>query len=112
MTPTIFHQDWLISRFEDDPLGNIKNNHIYVMVTKDGVVVKRIINNITTRGVVTCHSDALGNPSFDIDMQDILQVYSVEAKISFNLTNLNASIIQRLDFVESELSELRKTVEK
>ncbi len=113
MQPTIFHQDWLISKFEDNPVKNIKDNHIYVVVSKDGVIVKRIINQLKTKGILVCQSDNLiGNDPFTLEANEILQIYRVEARLSLNLNNLNASISQRLSNIEYELLELRKMVKK
>jgi len=113
MQPTIFHHDWLISRFEDNPIKNIKDNHVYVVVSKEGVIVKRIINQLKSKALIICQSDNfIGNPSFFVEATEILQIYRVEAKLSFDLNNLNASISQRLNNIESELIELRKTFQK
>jgi phage repressor protein C with HTH and peptisase S24 domain len=113
MQPTILHQDWLISRFEDNPVKNIKDNHIYVVVSKDGIIVKRVVNQLKAKGLLVCQSDNLiGNPPFIIEANEILQVYKAEAKLSFNLDNLNATLSQRLTNIEYELLELRKTIEK
>ena len=113
MHPTILHQDWLISRFEDNPVKNIKDNHIYVVVSKDGIIVKRVVNQLKAKGLLVCQSDnSIGNPPFIIEANEILQVYKAEAKLSFNLDNLNATISHRLTNIEYELLELRKTIEK
>ncbi len=113
MQPTILHQDWLISRFEDNPIKNIKDNHVYVVVSKEGVIVKRLLNQMKVKGILVCQSDNLiGNDPFIIEANEILQIYKVEARLSLNLNNLNATITQRLSNIEYELLELRKMVKK
>ena len=113
MHPTIFHQDWVICRFEDDPLHNIKDGYVYVVVTKDGVLVKRCLNRLEKRGKLVIQSDnSIGYPIDEIDASDILQIYKAEAKLSFNLGNLNATVHQRLNNIEIELLEIRKEFEK
>ena len=113
MHPTIYHQDWIISRFEDHPAVNMKDGYVYVIVSKSGVVVKRCLNRIKQRGMIVCQSDnSIGNPTYEVEIEDILQVYRAEAKLSFNLGNLNADMYKRLNNIEIEIADLRKIIEK
>ena len=113
MHPTIYHQDWIISRFDDQPAENMKDGYVYVIVSKSGVVIKRCLNRIKQRGMIVCQSDnSIGNPTYEIEIEDILQVYRAEAKLSFNLGNLNADLYKRLNNIEIEVSDLRKQIEK
>ena len=113
MHPTIYHQDWIISRFEDHPSENMKDGYVYVIVSRSGVVIKRCLNRIKKRGMIVCQSDnSIGNPTYEIEIEDILQVYRAEAKLSFNLGNLNADIFKRLNNIEIEVTDLRKQIEK
>ena len=113
MHPTIYHQDWIISRFEDHPAENMKDGYVYVIVSKAGVVIKRCLNRIKKRGMIVCQSDnSIGNPTYEIEIEDILQIYRAEAKLSFNLGNLNADMYKRLNNIEIEVADLRKQIEK
>jgi|GEM_PF-470949 len=112
MHPTIFHQDWVICRFEDDPVNSIKDGYIYLIVTNDGVIIKRCLNRLPGQGMLICQSDnSIGNPTFEVSGEDIQQVYKAIAKISFNLSNLNDSLYQRLNNIEFEVTELRKEID-
>ncbi len=84
MEPTLFEGDKVICSFLEPNLweSSIKNNYVYIVVTRGDVVVKRVTNNLKESKQMTLHSD---NPTYDdyvIEGNDIREIWYVRAKIS------------------------------
>ena len=64
MTPEIHDGDMVVGKHIES-ISEIKNGNRYVLVTTDGVCVKRCYNHVETRGIVLIESD---NPDFRPDI--------------------------------------------
>ncbi|QTE35991.1 hypothetical protein J3L18_23035 [Mucilaginibacter gossypii] len=59
---------------------HLKSFQDYVIVHKDTILVKRIINHDTINGIITCNSlnpDKIRHPDFDLDLNDCLQILNI-----------------------------------
>src|SRR5690606_11354077 len=66
-----------------DKLADLKDGLTYVVVSKnDGIVYKRVFNEIEENGVLTCRSDNPTYPAFEVPAQDILEIWKGVAHIS------------------------------
>lgn len=108
MHPTVYNHDWLFCKFLEDPMNNIREGYIHVLLTKDGVVVKRLLNRIKERGTVVCQSDNMQYPSYEEKLDNILQIWKVEAKLSFILRNEGADLNSRLNTLEGDMVEIKR----
>lgn len=93
----------------------IKDGECYIVVSKnDGIVYKRLINSIDDKSSIELNSD---NPSFDsyqVDIEDILEVWKAKAYLSFDLPDkadgqLSVNeLSQMMSQLKSEVDHLKK----
>jgi len=86
MIPTFHESDIIVSRFVDN-LTDIRDDRVHVIVTKrDGVVVKRVFNRVTSDGKVILNSDnqrhAGEYPPIVVDPEEILEIWYAVAYMS------------------------------
>ncbi len=112
MHPTIYHHDWLIAEFLENPIDNIREGYVHVVVTKDGVVVKRVLNRLDKRNKLVLQSDNEQYPTYEEDLSNVLQVYKVQAKLSFVLRNENSDVRKDINSIKAELFDLRTQMKK
>lgn len=84
MYPTFRPNDIVIAAFVEPRYWEqaIKNQQLYIIVTREEVIIKRIHNRIRNEKVIECISD---NPEFDsytININDILEVWKVRMKMT------------------------------
>lgn len=84
MEPTLFEGDKVVCSFiEKDAIANtLRDNYVYVIVTKNDVLVKRIINKIHDSGCIEVFSDNDFYKPYPIPVEDIEEVWFVKVKIS------------------------------
>lgn len=81
MEPILKSKDIVVCEYVEH-YGDIRNNDIYVIVTHDGILVKRLINNIENAGAIIAISE---NPSYSpiaIAAGDILEIWRYERHIT------------------------------
>jgi hypothetical protein len=78
----IFHEgDWVVGSHVEDA-SQIKNNDIYIIVTRDGICIKRVVNEVDRRGVLIINSE---NPAYTPDVifaEDVLEMWAFELKMT------------------------------
>jgi hypothetical protein len=87
MEPTFRSGDIVIASFIEPRYWDqaIKNHQLFILVTSEEVVIKRLINKIKSDKLIECQSD---NPLFDtygIDASQILEVWKVRMKMTTSL---------------------------
>ena len=60
----------------------MKDNYVYVIVTRGDVVVKRITNNLKANNQLILHSDNNFYEDYTVNLGDIREIWYVRAKIS------------------------------
>lgn len=81
MEPTFHEGDWVVGAHVEEA-ADIKNNDIYIIVTRDGICIKRVVNEVDRRGVLIINSD---NPAYTPDVifaEDILEMWAFELKLT------------------------------
>ncbi|MDM1093391.1 XRE family transcriptional regulator [Myroides odoratimimus] len=108
MFPTLHDHSFVVGQFVENWIEDIKDDRIYVIVSKeDGVVVKRVLNRIVKYSNLYCKSDNRKEyPSFQVDVQDIKEVWHVKMALLIDLPN-PADLYDRINEVESEIVYLR-----
>jgi hypothetical protein len=59
---------------------HLKNFQDYIIVHRDTILVKRILDHDTEKGIITCHSlnpDKKRHPDFDLNLDDCLQILNI-----------------------------------
>jgi phage repressor protein C with HTH and peptisase S24 domain len=109
MEPTLFEGDKVICSFLEPSLWEsaIKDNYVYVFVTKSDVIVRRVKNKTSEKTSFLLVSDNTFYDSFEISWPEINEIWYVRAKLSpflpapSNLKNL----------LRNEIDELKKTIQ-
>jgi phage repressor protein C with HTH and peptisase S24 domain len=108
MEPTLFEGDKVICSYLEPTLweSSIKNNYVYVIVTRGDILVKRLTNNIKKDKNLKLISDNNYYEPFDMHISDVREVWYVRAKISPFLPS--PQNIQNM--LHEEVKELRATI--
>ena len=108
MEPTLFEGDKVICSYLD-PLhweSGVKDNNVYVIVTRGDVLVKRILNHLKAGNIFLVHSDNEFYGPYSIPKEDVREIWYVRAKLSPFLPSPNN--IQNI--VRTEVKELKSTI--
>lgn len=110
MEPTLFEGDKVICSYLEPTLWetSIKDNYVYVVVTRGDVLVKRLTNKIKSDKQLTLISDNAYYEPFDISIGDVREIWYVRAKISPFLPS--PQNIQNM--LMEEVKELRNTIKE
>lgn len=124
MEPTLFEGDKVVCSYLEPTLweNSLKNNYVYVIVTRGDVVVKRVTNLLKKEQQIKLHSDNEFYEDYRLNVGEINEIWYVRAKISpflpspHNLQNLMRNEVRELKGVinnQSRLIEnLNSTIEK
>jgi phage repressor protein C with HTH and peptisase S24 domain len=106
MEPSIYSGDKLICQNVEQQywMNSIKNNYVYVIVSNEGVIVKRVINQLATTRSLSLISDNSFYTSTEILASDIREVWIVTSKISSFMQSPN-NIKNGLDKVVDNLKD-------
>lgn len=104
MIPTLHHHSIVVGQFVEDWINDIKDNRIYILVTKEhGVVVKRCLNRIEKYGTLYCKSDNRKEfPSFSLETPYISEIWEVKMALLHDLSD-PADLHDKMNDLESEL---------
>ena len=110
MEPTLFEGDKVVCSFVEPNLweGALKNNYVYVVVTRADVLVKRLVNNIRTDRTIELFSDNDFYKAFALPIGDVRELWYARVKISPFLPSPQ----KILEMTYSELKELRQTMQE
>lgn len=99
MSPTIEENDTLICSYLEPNLWDtgIRDHHVYVLVTRTDVVVKRIVNNLRRHKHLELHSDNESFQMYRLNGNDIREIWMVRSRLnrfSHSSTGFNHSQYQ------------------
>jgi len=104
MEPNLYDGDWLFCSFLER-LDWLRLNRIYVVVSKSGIVVKRVVNYDKEKEVLTLRSDNSQYPDFDMAMNEVMQLWYVEKALTgkFPIPDNITEKIQKLEILINQL---------
>lgn len=110
MEPTLFEGDKVVCSYLEPSLweSSVKDNYVYVVVTKGDVLVKRIENQMKQNKSLLLISDNAYYEPFHMKISDIKEIWYVRAKISPFLPS--PSNIKSM--LRGEIDDLRKTIQQ
>lgn len=110
MEPSLFEGDKVVCSYVEPTLweSTIKNNHVYVIVTRGDIVVKRVVNKLRDEKHLELHSDNTFYEMYKMNVGEIREVWLVRTKISPFLP----SFPQNRNHLYEELNELKKTIQE
>lgn len=84
MEPTIYSGEKIICSFQEPDYwqNSIKDNLVYVVVSKDDVLVKRVVNKIKDGQALELYSDNQFYDPYPMPIEDVKEVWLVHTKIS------------------------------
>ena len=101
---------YIISSFVLD-WYNVKNDHLYIIVSKsEGIVFKRILNELAS-GKFILKSDNKLYPPFEIPAEEVIEIWKAEGITSFGFDashDLPFNLQSTLTGIQSSLEELKK----
>lgn len=110
MFPTLEDEDILIcSKLESIYYAHtVKDNKVYVVVTKDEVLVKRVLNKIHTNSILILNSDNPDYKTKNMRMEKVIEIWKIEGVIKTNLPKAPesiSSIEKKLDILMQEMKK-------
>jgi phage repressor protein C with HTH and peptisase S24 domain len=104
MLPTLHHHSIVVGQFVENWKTDIKDNRIYILVTKDhGIVVKRCLNRLEKYGSIYCKSDNRKEfPSFQLESNDISEIWEVKTALLYDLPD-PAALHDKVNDLEADL---------
>jgi len=116
MEPTLFSGEQLVCNFiePDNWFGGIRNDYVYVVVSHDSVLVKRVVNNLKKNGTLILKSDNTFYTPYEIELKDILEVWMVNVKISPFMpspSNIRNSFQTEVDLLKTTISDQTKLIQ-
>lgn len=117
MAETLYPEDWVICAYVDLSQGlrsfnSIKEGYIYVIITEEAVLVKRLLNRVQERGKIVIMSDNEAYATREVDVEDIKELWYVKAKLSFHFPNTRYNTLRKVSNLEADLIHLQERVKK
>lgn len=84
MEPSLYGGDKVVCEFVEQEhwMSGIKNNHVYVVITQDDILVKRVQNNLKDKGQLQLISDNDFYEKSHVEINELVELWQVTAKIS------------------------------
>lgn len=112
MYTTLWQGDFVICQYLDQWPTQIKEGYVHVVVTRDAVFVKRILNRTSSKGQLVLKSDNKIYPAFTIDVEDVQEVWLVKRVLSALLIDRNNDIHEQLNTLHSDVADLREALKR
>lgn len=102
----------IIGEYVDD-IRDIKNGKTYILITKsEGIVYKRVFNYIKDNGKLFLVSDNRNYAPYQLDIDDVLEVWASKAYISIQFPDANSSNEVSTEQLASIVLDLQKEIVK
>ena len=111
MQPTFSDGDWLICRFVEDWARDIADNRVYVIVSEESVLAKRVLNHFNERGQITLQSDNRAYGVQFMDGQDVREVWVGVGRLTRQLMNPRFDVPDELARLRADIEEIMLRVE-
>jgi phage repressor protein C with HTH and peptisase S24 domain len=110
MEPTLSEDDWVICRLLDkSDYRYINDGNVYLVVSEErGIQVKRIRNRLQQYGTIRCLSDNPRHEPYELEEQQVLQLWKVEWHLRSHLPDLNLE----LNHMQGKLKTMAEEFEK
>lgn len=112
MYPLLPHQAIVIGEYMAN-FNDVKNGQICVVVTRKGIVLKKVYNKIKERNKIQLRSSNIHYKPYELDVEDIIEIWAYKAYISQDLPDEATSSTSLLDLrmaverLEADMLELK-----
>ncbi len=110
MADTLYHGDWVICRYLDGGISDIREGYIHVVVTTDQVLVKRVLNRTAKSHKLILQSDNQAYGLYSVTDAEVRELWLVKSKLSFNLPNRNKDIVKTMHEIQVEMHDLKERI--
>lgn len=110
MAPGLQPEDYVIGSYVHNWPTNISEGYVYIVVTKDDVLVKRLLNRIEPRDKVVLLSDNDAFATQEIHKSEIIELWRAKAKISFKFPNMRYDTHKKIANLEADVFELQQAI--
>lgn len=104
MAPTLQDSDFLIIRhLEPVEWQSMSDEHVYLVVDKDGMAYVKRVKNRLDRGFIVLTSDSIEKssyPNFNLQADEIANIFYAEWHFSAKMQNINETYYDRLKSLE------------
>lgn len=110
MHPTLYNNDYLIARRLHQYPQQMRDNEVYVVVTIEGIMVKRVVNNLPDKAQLVIRSDNRLYPPETIPAAEILEVWEARLRLSSHLPDATEDVQNRLNRLEVDMLKMKQFI--
>ena len=111
MSPTLMDKDRVIAEWVPS-LDEIRENRIHVIVLRNGVLIKRVLNRLKKRNKIYLKSDTVTHRqdyrTEEVNPEDITEIWYVHMKVSSDLSEPSEIYTRLADLEINQLEILKK----
>ncbi|RZK44853.1 MAG: hypothetical protein EOO61_02280 [Hymenobacter sp.] len=113
MEPTFYARDYVLCRFLPKPeWDDLREDAVAVIVSESrGLQLKRLTFRMG-ESYVRCKSDNRHHPYYQLDLDDVLEVWRFEWRITSSAHNPTEGLAERVSTVEDTLEDMRALLEQ
>lgn len=112
MFPTISDGSYVVGEWVENWIKEIKDNRIYVIVSDDGILVKRVLNRLKKYDNLYLKSDNRREyPNRTLEPSQIKEVWAVKMHLSFELPDPTV-LYDRVGDLEAEIDHIKSLLKK
>jgi phage repressor protein C with HTH and peptisase S24 domain len=113
MEPTFYARDYVLCRFlPKTEWDDLREDAVAVIVSESrGLQLKRLTFRLG-EGYVRCKSDNRQHPYYQLDLDDVLEVWRFEWRITSSAHNPTEGLAERVSTVEDSLEDMRALLEQ
>ncbi len=107
MYPTLNDGSYVVGEWVENWIKDIKDNRIYVIVSNDGILVKRVLNRLKKYDNLYLKSDNRKEyPNISLETYHIKEVWAVKMHLSFELPDPTV-LYDRVGDLEAEIDHIK-----
>lgn len=107
MYPTVSDGSYVVGEWVENWIKDIKDNRIYVIVSTDGILVKRVLNRLKKYDNLYLKSDNRKEyPNISLEPNEIKEVWAVKMHLSFELPDPTV-LYDRVGDLEAEIDHIK-----
>lgn len=114
MAPTLQDSDYLVIRHLDrTEWESMSDEHVYLVVDKDGMAYVKRVKNRLDRGFIVLTSDSIEKssyPNFNLQTDEIANIFYAEWHFSAKMQNINETYYDRLKMLEDKFDNLENLI--
>lgn len=106
-------ESYILTEYVDDP-KSIKDDECYILITQeDGIIYKRVKNNLKLNGTLTMISDNTTYEPYELHMGNVKEVWHAKGFMSFELPTpsnfeSDSTILDEIQKIKMEIEFLKK----